>query len=86
MVAGRSWPAFLGTAILLPLGTQSLVSQAVAMSAYGWASVLYLAILSTVLTNLIYFTLVSRRQLSRLGVQLYLVPAVSALGGVLILG
>jgi len=81
-----AWAAFLGTAILLPLGTQSLVSQAVALSAYGWASVLYLAILSTVLANLIYFTLVSRQQLSRLGVQLYLVPAVSAVGGVLILG
>jgi drug/metabolite transporter (DMT)-like permease len=81
-----AWTAFLGTAILIPLGTQSLVTQAASMSAYGWASVLYLAILSTVLANLIYFTLVSRQRLSTLGVQLYLVPAVSAVGGVLILG
>jgi len=81
-----AWSAFLGTAILLPLGTQGLVSQAAAMSAYGWASVIYLSILSTVLANLIYFTLVSRQRLSSLGLQLYLVPAVSAVGGVLILG
>jgi len=81
-----AWSAFLGTAILLPLGTQGLVSQAAALSAYGWASVIYLSILSTVLANLIYFTLVSRQRLSSLGLQLYLVPAVSAVGGVLILG
>ena len=81
-----AWSAFLGTAMLTPLFSPSLLSQAHAMSAYGWASVSYLAILSTVLANSIYFTLVSRQQLSRLGVQLYLVPAVSAVGGVLILG
>ena len=81
-----SWSAFLGTAMLTPLLSTSLVAQAETMSAYAWASVLYLAILSTVLANSIYFTLVSRQQLSRLGVQLYLVPAVSAIGGVLILG
>lgn len=81
-----AWAAFLGTAILTPLISPSLVQQAESMSAYGWVSVLYLALLSTVLANMIFFTLVSRHQLSRLGVQLYLVPAVSAVGGVLILG
>lgn len=81
-----AWAAFLGTAILSPLMSQSLVQQAEGLSVEGWASVLYLAVLSTVLANLIYYTLVSRHQLSKLGVQLYLVPAVSAVGGVLILG
>jgi drug/metabolite transporter (DMT)-like permease len=81
-----AWSAFLGTAILSPLISQGLVQQAEGLSFDGWVSVLYLAILSTVFANLIYFTLVSRQKLSRLGVQLYLVPAVSAAGGVLILG
>lgn len=81
-----AWSAFLGTAMLSPLLSQGLVQQAEGLSFDGWVSVLYLAILSTVFANLIYFTLVSRQQLSRLGVQLYLVPAVSAAGGVLILG
>ncbi len=81
-----AWTAFLGTAILTPLVSGSLLQQAVALSATGWASVLYLAILSTVLANLIFFTLVSTQKLTRLGIQLYLVPAVSAAGGVLILG
>jgi drug/metabolite transporter (DMT)-like permease len=81
-----AWSAFLGTAFLTPLITPSLFQQAQDLSVEGWTSVLYLAILSTVLANSIYFTLVSRQPLSRLGVQLYLVPAVSAAGGVLILG
>ena len=81
-----AWSALVGTAMLTPLLSTSLVTQAAQMSALGWASVLYLALLSTVFANTVYFTLVSRQQVSRLGVQLYLVPAVSAVGGVLILG
>jgi drug/metabolite transporter (DMT)-like permease len=84
--AVAAWSAFLGTAILTPLLSPSLVQQAGELSADGWVSVLYLALLSTVFANCIYFTLVSRQQLTKLGVQLYLVPAVSAAGGVLILG
>jgi drug/metabolite transporter (DMT)-like permease len=63
-----------------------MVQEAAGLSVAGWASVLYLAILSTVLANLIFYTLVSRQEVSRLGIQLYLVPVVSAVGGVLILG
>ena len=81
-----AWSAFLGTAILLPLLSEGTLQQAEKLSATGWASVLYLAVLSTVVANLIFYTLVSRQTLSSLGVQLYLVPAVSAVGGVLILG
>ena len=81
-----AWSAFLGTAILLPLLSPSLVVQAESLSLAGWGSVLYLAILSTVLTNLIYFTQVLGQPVSRLGVQLYLVPVVSAAGGILVLG
>jgi drug/metabolite transporter (DMT)-like permease len=84
--AVAAWSAFLGTAILTPLVSETLVSQAQSLSTLGWASVLYLALLSTVLANMIFLTLVSKQQLSRLVIQLYLVPAVSAVGGVLILG
>jgi len=84
--AVAAWSAFLGTAVLTPLLSPSLVQQAEGLSADGWASVLYLALLSTIFANCIYFTLVSKQQLSKLGVQLYLVPAVSAAGGVIILG
>lgn len=81
-----AWAAFLGTAILLPLVSPSLIEQAQSLSEVGWASVLYLAILSTVVANLIFFTLVNRQAVSKLGMQLYLVPMVSAAGGVLVLG
>jgi len=81
-----AWSSFLGTALLTPLISPGLVQQAGSLSLYGWSSVLYLAVLSTVLANLIFFTLVSRQEVSKLGVQLYLVPVVSAAGGVLILG
>jgi drug/metabolite transporter (DMT)-like permease len=84
--AVAAWAAFLGTAMLTPLASPSLVVQAAAMSSEGWASVLYLALLSTVLANLIYYTLVHGQAVSRLGIQLYLVPVVSAAGGILILG
>jgi drug/metabolite transporter (DMT)-like permease len=81
-----AWTAFLGTAILLPLASPGLLSQAEALSPEGWASVMYLALLSTVVANVIFYTLVNRQALSKLGLQLYLVPLVSAAGGVLILG
>ena len=81
-----AWSALLGTVMLLPLAGPGLVTQAESLSPVGWTAVLYLALLSTVLTNLIYFTQVSGGPVSRVGVQLYLVPVVSAAGGILILG
>jgi drug/metabolite transporter (DMT)-like permease len=81
-----AWASLVGTLMLVPLASPSLVAQAEGLSAAGWESVLYLALLSTVLTNTIYFTLVHGQAVSRLGIQLFLVPLVSASGGVLILG
>jgi drug/metabolite transporter (DMT)-like permease len=80
------WAAVIGTAVLLPLLSPSLIAQAEALSIEGWTSVLYLALLSTVVANIIFFTLVGRQAVSKLGVQLYLVPLVSVAGGTLILG
>lgn len=81
-----AWAAFVGTAVLLPLASAGLFQQAASLSLDGWAAVLYLSILSTVLANLIFFTLVNTQAVSRIGIQLYLVPVVSAVGGVLVLG
>ncbi len=80
------WTALLGTAILMPLLSPSLFQQASTLSFDGWVSVLYLSILSTVVANMIFYTLVSRQLVSKLIVQLYLVPLVSVIGGVAILG
>jgi len=84
-VAISAWASFTGTLMLLPLISPSLLSQAQALSAPAWESVLYLSLLSTVLSNTIYFTLVHGQTVSKLGIQLFLVPVVSAAGGVLIL-
>ena len=56
------------------------------MSAVGWFSVLYLALLSTVIGYFLFYNLVSRSQVSRLSVQLYLIPIISVVSGVLLLG
>jgi O-acetylserine/cysteine efflux transporter len=52
----------------------------------GGLPVLYLSLLSTVLANTMYFTMVGRQAVSRLSVQLYLIPLVSVVGGIAILG
>ncbi|HXY56082.1 MAG TPA: DMT family transporter [Nitrososphaerales archaeon] len=75
----------IGTAMMLPLLSGSLFAQASALSFYGWASVLYLSLLSTVFGYLMFYTLVSRGAVSRLSIQLYLIPVVSVIGGALLL-
>ncbi len=79
------WSALLGTAMMLPLVSQGFAAQIASLSEVGWASVLYLSVLSTVLGYLIYFTLVSRTAVSRLSIQLFLGPLVSVVGGALLL-
>jgi drug/metabolite transporter (DMT)-like permease len=80
------WVAVLGTIFILPLLSWSFVTNVSSLSTSGWISVLYLAILSTVLANIILYTLIGGRTVSRLGVQLYLIPIVSLVGGILLLG
>jgi drug/metabolite transporter (DMT)-like permease len=69
------------TPLILPF-----FSQIVSLSLGGWLSVGYLAIISTVMANMILYTLIGTRAVSRLSVQLYLIPVVSLVGGILILG
>jgi drug/metabolite transporter (DMT)-like permease len=74
-----------GTAMMLPLLSQSFFVQASALSSLGWASVLYLSLLSTVFGYLMFYALVSRGAVTRLSIQLYLIPVVSVIGGALLL-
>jgi len=80
------WVAVIGTVFTLPLISSSLTAQLSALSPVGWFSVIYLAVLSTVVANMMLFTLIRDRAVSRLSVQLYLVPLASLVGGVLLLG
>lgn len=80
------WLAAIGTAFTLPLLSSSLIEEAVRLSIVGWISVLYLAVVSTVVANVILYTLISSRSVSRLSIQLYLVPVVSLVGGIVLLG
>ena len=80
------WAAVIGTLFLLPLLSWNFVTEVQALSPGGWLSVLFLAILSTIFANMILYSLVGSRAVSRLSVQLYLIPVVSVIGGVLLLG
>jgi drug/metabolite transporter (DMT)-like permease len=81
-----AWAAVTGTVMILPLVSGPFVGQVESISVYAWASVVYLAVGSTVIGYLIFYALVSSRAVSSLSVQLYLIPLVSVIGGVLILG
>jgi len=80
------WASIAGTAMLLPLLSGSFFADVSRLSTEGWVSVLYLALLSTVIGNTIFYTLVGRKAVSTLSIQLYLIPLVSAIGGVILLG
>ncbi len=80
------WAGLTGTAMLLPLISGSFFTQAAALPLYGWMAMLYLSILSTVAGYMLFYTLVNRGTVSRLSVQLYLIPVVGVLGGALLLG
>ena len=79
------WAAVLGTVFILPLLSGSFFAEVWKLSLVGWLSVVYLAILSTVVANIILYTLISSRAVSSLSVQLYLVPIVSLVGGIALL-
>lgn len=80
------WAAVIGTVFLLPLFSWNFVTEVRALSVTGWLSVLYLAVLSTIIANIILYNLVGAKTMSRLSIQLYLVPVVSLVGGFLLLG
>ncbi len=79
------WAGLTGTIMLMPLLSPSFVTEVPALSITGWVSILFLSLLSTVAGYLMFYTLVSRGAVSRLSIQLYLIPVVSLAGGVLLL-
>jgi drug/metabolite transporter (DMT)-like permease len=80
------WVALIGTAFTLPLTTLNFITQVQQLSTITWLSVIYLALLSTVLANVILYLLIGNRSVSRLSIQLYIVPLVSLIGGIVLLG
>jgi drug/metabolite transporter (DMT)-like permease len=80
------WAGLLGTAMLVPLFSSSFILQVESLPLYGWLSVLYLSVLSTVLGYLLFYALARRGAVSKLSIQLYLAPVVAVIGGILILG
>ena len=80
------WTGLSGTLMLIPLVSGSFFSQVSSLPIEGWISMLYLSMASTVLGYMIFYTLVNRGAVSRLAVQLYLIPLVGVIGGVVLLG
>jgi len=80
------WVALIGTAFTLPLISMNFITQVQELSTITWVSVIYLAVISTVLANVILYLLIGNRSVSRLSIQLYIVPLVSLVGGIVLLG
>ena len=80
------WTGLTGTVMLLPLISGSFFAQVSKLPAVGWMSMLYLSLLSTVGGYMIFYTLIGRSAVTKVALQLYLIPVVSVIGGVLILG
>src|SRR5260370_77862 len=85
-LAAAIWVALIGTVFTLPLITANFVTQIQQLSTITWLSVIYVALLSTVLANVILYLLIGNRSVSRLSIQLYIVPLVSLVGGIVLLG
>jgi drug/metabolite transporter (DMT)-like permease len=75
----------IGTVMMLPLISQNFFAQVSTLPEIGWVSVLYLGIISTVIGYAMFYTLVAKGAVSRLSIQLYLIPIVSVIGGVVLL-
>jgi len=76
----------IGTALMSPLLlVGNFAGQVESLSLFGWVGVVYLALLSTVFGYLMFYAMVSRGAVTRLAIQLYLIPVVSVVGGALLL-
>lgn len=80
------WTGLTGTVMLLPLITRGFFAQVSGLPMIGWISMLYLALLSTVGGYMIFYTLIRRSAVTKVALQLYLIPVISVIGGALILG
>lgn len=80
------WTGLAGTVMLLPLISGGFFIQVSRLPEIGWLSILYLSLLSTVGGYMIFYTLIRRSAVTKVALQLYLIPVVSVIGGALILG
>ncbi|MFI5262653.1 MAG: DMT family transporter [Candidatus Limnocylindrales bacterium] len=77
----------VGTLILVPFAIPDLVAQDwAAVPANAWLALLYAAILSVSVTNILYFTAIHRIGASRAALFTYLEPFLGALLAVVLLG
>jgi drug/metabolite transporter (DMT)-like permease len=79
------WAGVLGTCMLLPLFSSTFVRDVTALPLLGWASLLYLSLLSTVLGYSLFYVMVGRGGVTTLMIQLYLAPVISVIGGAILL-
>ncbi len=79
------WVGLIGTAMLLPFMSESFVAQVSRLPLSGWLAILYLSLLSTVFGYMLFYTMIERGGVVKVSVQLYLIPVVGIVGGVLIL-
>ncbi len=80
------WVGLIGTAMLLPLVSGSFIAQVSRLPLSGWVAILYLSLLSTVFGYMLFYIMIEKGGVARVSVQLYLIPVVGIVGGVLILG
>lgn len=80
------WTGLTGTVMLLPLLSGSFFVQIESLTPFGWAAMLYLSVLSTVVGYMLFYTLIGKSTATRVSIQLYLIPLVGVLGGALLLG
>lgn len=79
------WVGLIGTAMLLPFISGSFVHQVETLPLSGWMAISYLSLLSTVFGYMLFYTMIGRGAVSRVSIQLYLVPVVGVAGGALLL-
>lgn len=79
------YAGLVGTAMILPLLSQGFFAQMGALDSSGWIAVVYLGVLSSALGYLLFYALLSRKAVSSLSIQLYLIPVVALIGGLVLL-
>jgi drug/metabolite transporter (DMT)-like permease len=82
MTAVSTW---LGTAMLLPLVPRSFAADVLALSAGGWATVVFLALAATVFGYLAYNLAVTRFKATTVAASLYFVPLITVLVAAVVL-
>lgn len=85
-----AWSTVAGTGLILagglPFFGPSLVAQTLALSPVGWGAVVYLGVLSTALTTLIWFHALSRAEATEVAVYIYLMPVLAVVWAAALVG